>query len=418
MSNRALCVLTCSLLASGCSAASGAPVATSESTSDGGGFPTPAPLLDAGKRMTAPDAGVTPQSDAAGPTADAATAPDTSSTSEAGSHGSDASMPDAPASTVTPLPPAYAVQGGSNWGVDAPDDADQAAWVASGETAGGSNGTRGFLEKGAGGTFNGVSFPAMLTGLADLPTITNASNGGGTRFGPVTVDGVTAILHNVRQGDALRYQGNRSGFVYDGYRISHGEDHWFAMAFKLGPEWIAANSGGHADRTGLLDTHQQQASIGNPSGLNWWGDLPGGVYSGKELWWYVERYDGSGPAYLYNEQATPGAWMRMILHYRSGSAAQGPVYDVWLANGAGAFRQLARCIDPYTGAAWTTTPPFGDPLTNTLPQYDYVKVEMYKWTTGAYGSIPSRSMWTSGLFAAPGVDLYANAVAALAPWAL
>ena len=307
-----------------------------------------------------------------------------------------------PVTGVTPLPPAYL--GSSAWGVDAPDDNDQAAWVNSGFTAGGSDGSRGYSEKG---------YAYVLNNLSQLPTISNSANGGGTRFGPVTVDGLPAILHNVRQGDALRYQGNRSGIVYGGYAIQHGEDHWFAWAFKLGTEWQVANSGGHGDRNGLFDTHQQTATIGNPSGLNWWGDSP----AGHELWWYVERMDGSGSAFLYNAPAAPGQWQRCIIHYRSGSLAQGPVYDVWFATGTAAYVKLPRAIDPYTGTQWTTVPAFGDITNNLTGQVDYPKLEFYKWTHDIYGNMPNRNYWTSGLFAAPGLDNYDAAVAALAPYA-
>ncbi len=304
--------------------------------------------------------------------------------------------------SATALPPAW--EGATHWGIDAPDDDDQAAWVASGYTAGGSNGTSGYKEKGS---------STVLTSVSDLPTIANSANGGGTRFGPEVVDGLPAIHHAIRQGDALRYQGNRSGIVYDSYAIKHGTDHWFAWAFKLGTEWQVADGSGHQDRVSLFDTHQDVATMGNPSGVNWWGDSP----AGHELWWYVEKMDKSGPAYLYNAAAAPGQWQRCIIHYRAGSDADGPVFDVWFATGAAPLTKLPRAVDPHTGTVWATTPAFGDPVNYDNGQVDYVKLEMYKWTTGAYGNMPHRHYWTSGLFAGPGVDRLDEAVAALAPYA-
>jgi len=237
------------------------------------------------------------------------------------------------------LPAAYT--GLSSWGIDAPNDADQAAFVASGGTSGGDNGTSGYSEK---------VYSAQLTSLNQLPTI---MLGGNVRFGPTTVDGVPAMLHNIHQGDALRYRGNRSGLVYDDFKIYHGHDYWFAWAFKLGTEWDVTKSGGHQDRVGLWDTHQTIATIGNPAGLVWWGDSP----AGKELWLYVERMDGCGPAYLYNFPAAPGQWQRLIMHYRSGGTAQGPVFDAWTAIGKLPFVKLVKTNDPYTGMPWDVTPP-------------------------------------------------------------
>lgn len=300
--------------------------------------------------------------------------------------------------SITALPPLY--EHVSEWAIDAPDDSDQAAFIASGKLLGSSNGTMGYKAK---------SFSEPLRSLKDLPSILNS---GTPRFRPVVVDGVTVIEHTIQEGDALRWQGNRSGLVYD-FPIYHGHDYWFAWAFKLGTEWQTAKSGGHNDRTSLLDTHQEEASIGNPSGLNWWGDSP----PGHELWWYVERYDGSGAAFLYNAAAAPGQWQRVILHYRSGTEAQKPVYDVWLATGSGDYQKLEKIVDPYTRQVWTTTPAFGDSLTNTLPQADYIKLEVYKWTTAYYGNIPKRTMWSSGIFGSEGIDLYKNAVKALEPYA-
>jgi len=287
----------------------------------------------------------------------------------------------------------------NRWGVDAPDDSDQAKFVASDSTYGGRNGTMGYPEKG---------YPFKLKNLSDLPTVTD---GGTIRFGPAVVDGMEVIQHTIKQGDALRWQGNRSGLVYN-YAIRHGHDYWFAWAFKLGMEWNVENSGGHGDRTLLLDTHQEQASVSTPSGMVWHGDSP----AGHELWWFVEHMDGSGAAFLYNAAAAPGKWQRVILHYRSGNVEQKPVYDVWFATGTGEYVKLQKAIDPDRKVKWETTPAFGDSLTNTLPQVDYMKMEMYKWTTKYYGKIPERTMWSSGIYGAEGKDLYEQAVAALKPF--
>jgi hypothetical protein len=145
----------------------------------------------------------------------------------------------------------------------------------------------------------------------------------------------------------------------------------------------------------------------------WWGDS----LIGKELWLWVERMDGSGTAYLYNFAAAPGRWQRVIIHYRSGSAAQGPVFDAWTATGTEDFVKLPRAKDPYTHSPWAVIPPFGDSINYTNGQADFMKLEIYKWTNAYYGNIPNRNMWSSGVFAGEGTDLYKNAVMALKPFA-
>lgn len=318
--------------------------------------------------------------------------------------------------SVTPLPSAFSqlTPGSANgtWGLDAPTDADQAAFP----------GVASYPEKGvntSGVVTPGVESTLVVTNISQLPTITNASNGGGVRFGPTTVDGVPAIIKSIRQGDALYYAGNRSGLAYDGFEIRHNVDYWFAFAVKFGTEWVQANSDGGNDRQAIWDTH----SVAESSGFNgtlaeisWNGGLAGS-YTGKELWMSVPQYDSGDAAWLYNWAANPGGWQRVVVHYRSGTS--GPVMDLWIANGAGSYVQLAKAIDPYTGTAWTVTPSWGDPLGGGngggLP--DFMKFEIYKWTTGFYGTIPSRSMVTSWMYAAAGVNLYAEAVAALAAYA-
>jgi hypothetical protein len=301
-------------------------------------------------------------------------------------------------SSATPLASAFSVVG-TQWGVDAPSDADQAANVYS------------YPEK---------TYGKAITNINQLPTITNASNGGGVRFGPTTEDGLPAVYRNIRQGDVLYYQGNRSGIAYDGTSFLHGVDYWVAFAVKFGTEWVQANSGGSGDRQAIWDTHSVPYSPGyngTAAEITWAGGMAG-TYSGKELWMSVPQWGSGNAAYLYNWAANRGGWQRIIIHYRSGSSAQSPVMDMWVANGAGAFSQLAKAVDPYTGSAWNTTPAWGDPVGggNDGPG-DYMKVEIYKWTTGAYGNIPNRSIWMSDVFLGKGTNMYDNAVAALAAYA-
>ncbi len=355
-----------------------------------------------------------------GPVPDAAHAADAASTPDA-AHAADAAAthdasPSPSNADAEPLPSAFAglTPGSSNgtWGVDAPDDTDQAAWVASGETLGGSNGTRGYGEK-------GYSF--IPTNIDQLPTISDSANDSGSavRFGYTTLGGLPAVLRSIHQGDPLYWKGNRSGLSYDGFQISHGVDYWFAFAVQFGPEWVHESCGGNDDRQAIWDTHSVAESPGfngTLAEISWNGGVAG-AYTGKELWLAVPQYGSGNVANLYNWAANPGGWQRLIMHYRSGSTAQGPVMDLWVANGAGAFAQLPKAIDPYTGTPWTVTPAWGDPLTNTLPQFDWMKVEIYKWTSTVYGSIPIRNVWMSDIFAGKGVALYDNAVAALAAYA-
>ncbi len=335
---------------------------------------------------------------------------------------------DAGVADVAPLPSLFTqltpASLNGTWGIEAPDDADQAAFAAS-DGGLGAAGSRGYFEKGygPGPTLLGPGGSTLqVTSLDLLPTITDSANDvdSGVRFGPTVRGGLPAVLRSVHKGDALRYDSHRAGVVYDGFQISHGIDYWFAFAIQLGAEWVAASSGGAGDRQSLFQTCSAAASPGAWDGslaeITWEGGLAD-AGTGKELWLSVPRYDGGGRVYLYSWNANPGGWQRLLLHYRSGSAAQGPVMDVWMANGASAYTKLAKTTDPFTGMTWTVTPAWGDPLTNTLPQFDYVKAEISKWTYGVYGAIPIRTVWMSDVFGASGASLYSEAAFAVAPYA-
>jgi hypothetical protein len=268
----------------------------------------------------------------------------------------------------------------ATWGIDAPATGD------------GTN----FPEKAPGG---------VITSLSQFPTITNDANGGGTRFGPTTVDGLPALLLNVRQGDPTRYNGNRSALNYDGFQLKHGHDYWFAFAFKLGSEWTVAQGGGNGDRQNLFDTHQQSSETtsghGNPFSLSWEGTT-----AGQELVWRPDLYDGSGSPVMYRAASQPNVWTRVIIHYRSGSSAQNPNLETWIAYGTGSFTKLTPLM--------SSTTPFGDPAQTT---FDWPVAQIYKWTTGSWGTATNRTVYNSGLFAQEGTSLYDGAVAALAAYA-
>jgi hypothetical protein len=298
----------------------------------------------------------------------------------------DASPVDGGADGATALPSAH--EQGPDYGVEAPDDADSTPYAEKDYS-------------------NGAECAASLT---HLPTI---SRGGIRRFGPVTVDGLVAIEHHVRAGDPTRYTGHRAELPYEGAKvIQHGVEYWMAAAFKLGPEWTFANSGGNSDRQVILQVHQDssETTVGNPFGLQWIGT---GAKQG--LNWMPERYDGSGADPVYcDPDPVPDQWFRVVQRYRSGAASQGPILEVWLAKGAGPFVKLT----PLPGMSATT--PFGDPAQNLTR--DWPKIGIYKWNadtaSNPYGAAPQRWLWTSGLFFAQGTDLYDAAVAALAPFAI
>jgi hypothetical protein len=219
------------------------------------------------------------------------------------------------------------------------------------------------------------------------------------------VDTVPALLLNVQQGDVTRYNGARSALNYDAFQVKHGHDYWFALAFKLGSEWTVAQGGGNSDRQNLFDTHQQSgettSGFGNPFGMSWEGTT-----AGEELKWRPEAYDGSGTLLTYKAASAVNQWIRVIHHYRSGSSGQSPKLEVWIAYGTGAFTKLTPLISDST--------PFGDPGQTT---FDWPVIQIYKWTTAAWGTATNRTVYNSGLFAQEGVYLYDEAVVALAAYA-
>ena len=263
--------------------------------------------------------------------------------------------------------------------IEAPSDADTDGYVTKASTNGGN-----------------------VLPLANLATVTR---GGITRFGPTTVDGRSAIMHRIRQGDPLRNNGDRSELIYGGFNFANGEDVWFAAAYKFDADCDPATSGGAGDGMLIQQTHQNATSagpIGNPFSLT----LIGGG-SAQGLNWVVS-YQGNDYM-LYRTPIAVGQWMRVITHYRSGFTASGhaPVMEAWVAYGNGGYTKLSSL--PGTSA----NQQFGEPLSTPGSNNDAPKIGLYKWTWGNWGSSPSRTVYSSGLYASKGSSLFNEAAAAL-----
>jgi len=241
---------------------------------------------------------------------------------------------------------------------------------------------------------------ASVVPLSMLQTITR---GGVTRFGPTTVDGRSVIEHRIVQGDPRRNGGNRSELSYSGFKFANGEDLWFASAFKFGGDCDPATSGGASDRMLIQQTHQDATSVmANPFSLTYVG---GGASQGLN---WVVAYEGNDQE-LYRTPIQLNQWIRTITHYRSGFTASGdaPIMEVWVAYGSGAFTKLSPV------SAGGANQQFGDPLSTRGSGNDWPKIGLYKWTSGSWGSSNSRTVYSSGLYAGKGANLFNEAAAAL-----
>jgi hypothetical protein len=247
-------------------------------------------------------------------------------------------------------------------------------------------------------TSHGRSVPP----ISNIATVTR---GGVTRFGPTTMDGHDVILHRVAQGDPLRYGGMRSELSYESFRFANGEDVWFASAFKLDSDSDPTTSGGEDDRFAIQQTHQELTSpspIGPPFALTYAG---GGSSQGVS---WIVTYRGDDRE-LYRTPIVVGQWMRTITHYRSGfiSAGDRPILEAWVAYGTGGYKKLPVL------APWTANQEFGDPLSVAGSGNDWAKISIYKWTWDAWGSSPTRTVYSSVLYAGKGLNLFSESVAAL-----
>jgi len=247
--------------------------------------------------------------------------------------------------------------------------------------------------------------PLVVNGGSVLP-LTNAQTvvrSGVTRFGPETLGGRSVIRHHIRQGDPLRNSGARAELSYGDFRFANGEDIWFASAFMFASDCDPATSGGASDRMLIQQTHQDATSVmANPFSLTYVG---GGASQGLN---WVVAYEGNDRE-LYRTPIQLNQWIRTITHYRSGFAASGhaPVMEVWVAYGSGGYAKLT----PVSGAS--ATQQFGETLSTPGSNNDWPKIGLYKWTTGSWGASPSRTVYSSGLYAKKGANLLNEAAAAL-----
>jgi hypothetical protein len=250
-----------------------------------------------------------------------------------------------------------------------------------------------------------LSNGSSILPLSNYPTRTN---GGNVRIGPTTQDSVPAILHRVISTDPLRNSGARAEVSFDDSKIANGSDYWFAFAYRLGSEWVQANSAGNNDRQSVMQVHDLGVA-GNPMSLSWEG-TNAGTYGNGEMTvrLCLEGVDLSGP--IFRIPAKASAWMRVIMHYRPGvNAGQSPKIEMWTALNAGSYSQASPLI--------SDTSPFGETQSSAS---GWAKIGIYKWTTGSWGSITNRTVHTSGLYkqTQSGSSLYNEAAAAIASYAI
>ena len=162
-------------------------------------------------------------------------------------------------------------------------------------------------------------------------------------------------------------------------------------------------------------------NLGNPFGLQWYGATSGSTRCTKGLNWIVVASGSGGngadtPLYVWENPI--GQWFRVITHYRSGFAAAGnaPIMEAWVATGTtSTYTKLtARTTFSPNGA----NTDFGDPLSVNGSGNDWAKIGFYKFGYNSYGASSSRTMYSSGLYAKKGANLFNDAVAALAPYAI
>lgn len=252
-----------------------------------------------------------------------------------------------------------------------------------------------------------VTKPLSAGAVPPLSNITTVSRGGVVRFGPTTLNGQPAILHRAVQGDPLRNGGNRSECSLGGFNFANGEEVWFAAAYKFDPDCAVGVAG---DMFLVQQTHQNASTTpGNPFSLTFVGATNGQYLQGLN---WITSYQNNDYIRL-NTPVSTSQVMCCITRYRSGFTASGhaPIMEAWVAYGTGAYTKLVD-VGP-----WTASQQFGDPLSTTGSNNDWPKIGVYKFTPGSYGSSPSRTVISSGLFAEKGADLLERAKAALLPFA-
>lgn len=282
-----------------------------------------------------------------------------------------------------PLVPLALLDANAGAGIEAPADSDATDYATKTAT-------------------NGSATPP----LANLLTV---SRGGNPRFRPVTVDGVPAIEHTVVSSDPLRNGSHTSLLSHHGFTFANGEDVWLAAAYKLDPTWTYADSGSSPDRVALqVVNSSSQSDPASPFTLVWVG---GGAALGLN-WVVADRANTLGDLCLYKTAITPGQWIRVITHYRSGQTEHAPIMEAWVAHGAGEYVKLT----PLSGLSPHQT--FGEPLSTPGSGNDWPKIGISKFTPTSYGSIPTRRLWSSGLYAGRSTSQLAACMAALARYAL
>jgi hypothetical protein len=224
------------------------------------------------------------------------------------------------------------------------------------------------------------------------------------------------VRHAVYPGDPERNGGLRAEVDYDNTDMVDGVDYWFAVAIKLDAGWTYTNgTQSSSDRQSVWQVHQgtTQANEGGPFGVVWDGSLTGGAGNpGGYQVFTIDYSQGVNAPILtrFNFAANPGGWQRQIVHARFGfaSSGDGPVLEMWVANGSGGYTQL---VDQTPNAN------MGDPVT-TAANPMWFKTGIYKWTASAFGQSTSRGMLASGGYWGVGANLLAQAQAALAPYAV
>lgn len=323
---------------------------------------------------------------------------------------------------ATPLPSAFALDFGSMGGYSQPDSFE---YEAAQDSVCISQYTDASGQSGSGYSATGYDLPDLPNGggiatpsvppLSNLPTfqITSANSGGctpGVRLGPVTdSSGLSMIRHAVYEYDPFRHNGNRSELAYNGVYIVHGVDYWMAAAWRLDSDWtIASGSMDSSDHQSLLQIHQGNTTYngGGPFGVQWKGNNPAGAEFSV---FTVDTTVGSTTRFTF--AANPGGMQRVIVHIREGFAGDNPTIEMWVANGTGGYTRLQDQA-PGTNIGDTAT---------SASNPDFAKIGIYKWVglpPAGYGLSNKKAMNSSGLFFGTGVNLYDNAVAALAPYAV
>lgn len=289
------------------------------------------------------------------------------------------------AANVTPLSIAFKAPSTSGqngiYELEAPNDADTTSYASHGFS-------------------NGLSIPP-------LSAMNSISRGGVIRLGPTTVDGVPCVRHEIRQSDPLRNSGSRSELTFDNLEMVNDTDYWFAHAFKPDANMILANFGGSGDRFSIWQIHQDSSiSPGqNPFGCYMFGDSSAGL----ELNWFTALNSTQATRTVYRSSLNAGHWWRCITHVRMSQT--NAIFEVWVAYGSGAYTKLTEISAGASTAAW------GESAASASKPY-YTKSGFYKWTTGVWGSATTRGMYCSAPYWGKGVNLYNEAAAAVAQYAI